>query len=336
MTPLVAVVIAYLGIDVAQAKLDVVVRQAGHKERHRVVANTPEGFRGLLSWLTELGIQQVSACLEATGSYSDAIARWLYEQGYTVSVLNPAVLVAYRKSHNVRSKTDKLDARLLARYAQEQQPRPWRPLPAAILSLRSLLCRREEAQQMLLQERNRLRNGRAEGWVRSRIEQHVGYLQQELDAIETEFKQFRKTHQDVQTLATRLQTIVGIGPLAAMLLIALIGEIARFDDVRALVSLAGLAIAEGESGTSVHKRPHIDRHGRADLRRILYMCALVAMRYDPSMAAWAARLRAHGKPPKLVIVAVMRKLLHIVYGVWKSGQDYDPQQAFGAEAVVAV
>ncbi len=244
-----------------------------------------------------------------------------------MSVLNPAVLVAYRKSHNVRSKTDKLDAGLLARYAQEHQPRAWTPLPPAILTLRRLLGRREQVQQMLLQERNRLRNGRAQGWVRQQIVEQVACFAQVLGQVEAQLKQFRKAHPDVHTLATRLQTIVGIGPLAALVLI---GAIERFNDVGALVSLAGLAIAEGESGTSVHKRPHIDRHGRADLRRILYMCALVAMRTDPSMAAWAARLRARGKPPKVVIVAVMRKLLHIVYGVWKSGQDYDPQRAFGA------
>ena len=131
MTAIVALVLASVGIDVAKAKLDVVVR-LGEREQHRVVANTPAGFLDLVSWLRSLGVEQMRACLEATGSYSDAIAVWLCEQGYTVSVLNPAVLVASRKSKNVRTKTDKADASLLARYAQEEQPRAWKPLPAAI------------------------------------------------------------------------------------------------------------------------------------------------------------------------------------------------------------
>jgi transposase len=129
-----------------------------------------------------------------------------------------------------------------------------------------------------------------------------------------------------------LQTICGIGRLAAAQLIAQIGEIERFGHPGALVSLAGLAVKQRESGSSVRGRAQMDRHGRSSLRHLLYMCALVAMRWDPQMRAWAQRLKARGKPSKVVLGAVMRKLLHIIYGVWKHASDYDAQLAFPASA----
>jgi transposase len=120
--------------------------------------------------------------------------------------------------------------------------------------------------------------------------------------------------------------------LTAALLIALIGDITRFDRVGALVSLAGLALVERESGSSVHGHPHIDRHGHPQLRQVLYWGAIAALRTDAHLQAWAARLRERGKPNKVVLVAVMRKLLHIVYGVWKTQTEYDPQKVLGPVA----
>lgn len=333
MVALMTNVPAFLGIDVAKLKLDVVLR-LGKRAIHQVFANTPDGFAALDAWLRSFGLteSQVRVCLEATGSYSDAIALDLFTRSYTVSVLNPAVLVDFRRSQNVRSKTDKLDAQMLALYAQEKQPRAYKPLPAEIVTLRALLHHRDDVQQMLRQERNRLEAGRMTDAIKARVKKHVQDLQAEFKITEREIKAHLKAHAHLKAIWQRLQTIPGIGWLTAARLLAHLGEIDRFDKVGSLVSLAGLAVKECSSGSSVRGKAQIDRHGRRDLRQTMYMSSLVAKRVSPQMQAWAQRLQAAGKPKKIILVAIIRKLLHIVYGVWKSEQDYQPALAFPVAA----
>jgi len=333
MTAVLTIVTAYVGIDVAKTKLDVVLR-LGERAIHQVFANTAEGFTALDAWLSSFGLSpvQVRICLEATGSYSDALALDLFARGYTLSVLNPAVLVDYRRSQNIRSKTDKLDAHLLARYAQEKQPRAYTPLPDEIVTLRALLHHRDDVQHMLRQERNRLEAGRMTQAIQQRVRTHVEALQAEFKTTEGEIKAHLKAHAHLKAIWQRLQTIPGIGWLTAARLLAHLGEIERFEKVGSLVSLAGLAIKEHSSGSSVRGKAEIDRHGRKDLRQTLSMSALVAKRVSPHMQGWAKRLQAQGKPKKIILVAIMRKLLHIVYGVWKKEQDYQPALAFPVAA----
>lgn len=319
---------AFVGIDVAQAKLDVVVHVAGSRV-HRVLRNQQDGFVALHRWLGSLSVSQCRVCLEATGSYSDALVSFLHAHDYYVSVLPPAVLVSFRRSEGVRSKTDALDADLLARYAQQKQPRRWVPLSPEVQTLRLLLAYRQDVLGMLVQQRNRLHAGRLTAWTRQQTENQRQQLQLALRQAERQLKAHLKACKTLRPLWQRLQTIPGIGWLTAAHLIAHIGDLARFQRVGALVSLAGLAAQQHESGTSVHRPAHIDRHGRADLRQQLYWCAITAMRVDAQIAAWSQRLLARGKARSVVIVAVMRKLLHLVYGVWRTQSDYDPAKVLG-------
>jgi transposase len=229
----------YLGIDVAKDKLDVVLHRQGHKS-HRLFLNTPAGFGQLHAWMGSWPSSPVLVCLEATGSYSDGIADFLVEHGYATALLNPAVLVNYRKSQNIRSKTDKLDAELLARYAQQHQPRLWTPLPQPVQSLRRLLEYRRDVLRMRQQESNRLHAGRLTDWTRLQVQQHREHLQLALKEADKQIKTYLKSQTELCALWERLQSIPGIGWLTAALLIALIGDITRFDRVGALVSLAGL------------------------------------------------------------------------------------------------
>lgn len=277
MTALMAVVCAYLGIDVAKTKLDVVFHCAD-RSIHQVFANTPQGFEALHNWLQQvhgLRPEQVHACLEATGSYSDAIAHFLFARGYPVSVLNTAVLVEYRKYKNIRSKTDQLDAQLLAHYGHDEQPRLWQPLPPAILTLRYLLAHRDDVQHMLRQERNRQEANRMTDWIRQHVAQHVTALERQFRETERQIKAHLKQHDELKAVWMRLQSIPGIGWLSAARLLAHLGEISRFQQVGSVVSLAGLAVKESTSGTSVRGRAQIDRHGRKDLRQTMSMCAMV-------------------------------------------------------------
>jgi transposase len=312
-----------VGIDVAKAKLDVVALLPSGK-RSQVVPNSPAGFVALQTWLQALGSPVEQICLEATGSYSDALSQFLWEQGYRLSVLNPAVLVSFRRSMQVRSKTDRLDAELLAHYGRLHPTRSWHPLPQAVQSLRHLLQYRLDVLAQWQAGRHRLEAGRLTPWTRAQIEAQSQQWQAHLHECEQQIRAALRTDAQLHALWQRLQTIPGIGEWAGALLIGTIGEIERFPHADALVSLAGLAVKERQSGSSVHGQACIDRHGHAELRRTLYWCAISALRSDETIAAWAQRLRARGKPNKVVLVAVMRKLLHIVYGVWKHGTAYNP------------
>ena len=123
------VMMMYLGLDVAKAKVDCALLFNG-KVKSKVVSNTEEGFENLKQWLAKQGANRVHACCEATGTYSDAIALFLHEQGHVVSVVNPAQIAAYAQSQLSRAKTDALDARLIARYCEREQPAAWAPPPA--------------------------------------------------------------------------------------------------------------------------------------------------------------------------------------------------------------
>lgn len=318
-----SVMILYLGIDVAKAKLDVTVLING-KPLSQVFANTPAGFEALLIWVQAFGAAQVHACLEATGSYSDAISRFLWQQGYTVSVLNPAVLVDYRKAKNLRRKNDRVDAQLLALYGAEVQPPAWVPVPEAVLHLRQLLAYRLDLQKMQVQACNRLEAGRMSDWIKQCVQGQVRELEQRISEAEMRLLVQVQQAAEVREAFSLLTSIPGIGWVVAVHLIAQIADIRRFPQAASLVSLAGLAVTEYSSGSSVSRPGHIDRHGHGLLRQLLYWSAITAMRTDPAIAAWAQRLRARGKPEKVIITAVMRKLLHIVFGVWKHGTPYDP------------
>ncbi len=318
---------AYLGIDVAKLKLDVVLLLED-RHVHHIFANSEEGFAALHTWIQEHGTFELSICLESTGSYSDAIVRFLQTHGYVVSLLNPAVLVSYRKTKNMRRKTDKVDAYLLALYGKDEQPSAWIPISDEVMRLRSLLAYRDDLVRTSVQERNRLKAGRLDASLIKLITDHVNWLSERQKGVEQTIKQLLENSDELKTPWLRLQTIPGFGGYAAASFIAHVGAIERFPKVGAVVSLAGLSVTQFSSGSSVYHKGHIDRHGRQPLRSLLYLCTLAALRSDAALRAWAERLQQRGKPKKIVLVAAMRKLLHIAYGVWKNDKDYNPTVAF--------
>lgn len=322
VTTSLAVFLLMVGIDVAKAKLDVVVLVNG-RPLGQTFANTLAGFRALLAWLRQFEAQQIQVCLEATGSYSDAIARFLWEQGIQVSLLNPAVLVAFRSLKAVRRKTDQTDALLLAQYGEQEHPALWTPLPEPIVDLRYLLAYRLALQKMLQQCTNRLEAGRMDAWIRQQTQQQLDWLQAQIDRVEVRLLTLVHRTPLLREPFVLLQSIPGIGWILSLHLLAQIGQIQRFPHAASLVSLAGLGVSAYDSGSSVHRPGHLDRRGQGRLRSLLYWSAIVAMHTDPAIAAWAQRLQARGKAEKVVITAVMRKLLHIAFGVWKQGRPYD-------------
>ena len=311
----------YLGLDVAKAKIDCALLFNG-KVKSKVVSNNNEGFETLKQWLTKQGANHVHACCEATGTYSDAIALFLHDQGHVVSVVNPAQIAAYAQSQLARAKTDALDAKLIARYCEREQPMVWTPPPAAERLLLALLRDLQDLQSMQQAESNRL--GTAHPDVRERIERHLAFLDHEIEELRKKIEQHIDHNDQLRGRRDLLDSVPGLGEHTITWLIAYLGDGQRFPGSKCAVAFCGLAPKPHQSGSSVRGKAHIAKSGHADLRHALYMPAMVAYSRCKAFASFVQRLKSAGKPPKVIIVALMRKLIAIAHAILKSGKPFDP------------
>ena len=311
-----------LGIDVAKAKLDVALRIRDGKVRSKVVDNTPDGFATLSAWLEKHGVETLHVCMEATGTYWEAVAEFLVDAGHTVSVVNPAQIKAFGKATLVRTKTDKIDARLIAEFCAAQQPEPWQAPSPAIRELRALVARRNALDAMRTQERNRLPVARET--LRAGIEAHLDYLEKAIAEIEAAIRQKIDDDPSLKEQRALLDSIPGLGAKTIPVLLSYYGGPPRFDKAKEAAAFAGLDPRQHESGSSVRGRPRLSKIGHAALRKALYMPAMVAISRTVWGRAFRDRLAAAGKPPMVIIGAMMRKLVHVAYGVLKSGKLFDP------------
>jgi len=313
----------YIGIDVSKETLDVAVIQ-DERRNHRQVTNNGAGFEQLRRWLNKLKATNGHVCLEATGQYSDAVATDLYQAGYRVSVVNPAQVKGYAESQLRRNKTDKQDAYLLADFCRTQQPQLWTPPSPEWLELRSLVRHLADLVDARQQIANRLSAGHMAALVKAQSETQLKLLDQQIAEVKKAISDHLDHHPTLKHDKDLLTSIPGIGDLTAAKLMAECRELAHFDDVRQLVAFAGLNPQHHQSGTSVNRPSAISRRGNSTLRAALYMPAIVAKRFNPILHDFAERLAARGVLGKSQIVALMRKLLHLVFGVLKTGQPFDP------------
>jgi transposase len=314
---------AVVGLDIAKAKVDVALKQPAGKWKTKVVANTPSGFAELRAWLAKHGVQCAHVCMEATGVYWERIAEDLADHGFAVSVVNPAQIKAYAGAMGVRSKTDAVDAKVIAEFCATTNPRLWIALAKSVRGLRALVARRESLVDLRTQESNRLEVAATEQ-VRQSIDSVIAVLDREIQEIE---RQIRKDIDNDPTLREQRQllaSIPGVGDNTAAVFLSHYGGELRFDKTRQAVAFAGLDTRQHESGSSVHGKPRMSKKGHSGIRRALYMPAVTVM----SRTAWGKtfrdRLLAAGKPKKLILGAIMRKIVTIAYGVLKSGQPFNP------------
>lgn len=314
--------LSILGIDVAKLKFDVALLTTGDKFRHKVFANTPAGFAQLAEWLAKQKVTHVHACLEATGTYGEALALYLHGLGHVVSVVNPAVIKAYAGSQLSRTKTDKVDASLIARFCHTQQPPAWTPLAPQVRELQALVRRVESLQEMRQMEANRLSAATAAG-VCASLTAHIGYLDAEMERTTKLIREHINNHPDLCEQRELLVSIPGIGEVTAATLLAEIGDIKVYDSARQVAAFAGLTPRRYESGKTVRGRTRLSKVGTPRLRKALYFPALTALRFNPTIKAWSEGLSQRGKSRMVIIGAAMRKLIHIAYGVLKSGCPFD-------------
>jgi transposase len=293
----------YAGVDVSKARLDVAVRPTG--ERYSV-ANDPEGLDTLVGRLVMLAPELV--VLEATGGFERPAAMAIAASGIAVAVVNPRKARDFAKATGTLAKTDKIDAYVLARFAEAIRPEP-RALPdeeAVLLS--EILDRRRQLIGMLVAEKNRLA-ATISCPVKQRIRSHARWLEKELSRTERELEEAVEASPIWRENEVLLRSVPGVGPALSRTLLAELPELGTLTHKR-LSALVGVAPFNRDSGRMRGKREVWG--GRARVRTALYMSAMVASRHNPLIRQFYERLVKAGKPKKVALVACMRKLLSIL------------------------
>lgn len=265
--------------------------------------------------------------MEVTGTYWLALAWFLHDAGFVVSVINPAQARLFARLEMQLAKTDAIDARLLADFARKHTPRPWTPPPPIYDQLQQRLSQRDDLLGIKTQESNRLdalrHHPRAEASVLDRLERHIAFLEAEIKALDQELADLLTGDHPWATAARRLLTIPGIGRIAAGWLLVATQCFAHCDTPEQAAGFAGLVPYCQQSGTSRRGFRPVGRGGHAMLRKTLYMASLSAARRNPCVRPLYERLLARGKPNKVARVAAARKLLHIAWAVVVKERDFD-------------
>ena len=318
-----------LGIDVSKLKFNVCLIREEGKLRHRVFANNPSGFTQLSEWLRKNNAARVHACLEATGTYSEALATYLDDNGQQVSLVNPAAIKAYSGAQLSRTKTDRVDAELSARFCLTQRPQLWKPAAPEVRELQALVRRLDALIEMHTMEANRLSSGLSTTEVRASIESVINHLEEQIKRTEKLIRQQISNHPQLKADRDLLLSIPGLGEATVARLMSEI-NFQRYERARQVAAFAGLVPRLRESGKSVRGRARLSKMGTPRIRRSLYFPAITALRCNPVIKEWASGLRERGKCEMQIIGAVMRKLIHLAFGVLKSGKPYDPLHAQNA------
>lgn len=317
-----------LGIDLAKRSFDATLLRSNGSQHHRSFANSSDGFEQLNAWLHDLGGDRLHACMEATNVYWEDLALWLYQHNHIVSVVNPARIKGFAQATLQRNKTDKLDSAIIASFCAKHHPDAWQPLTPEQQQLRALTRHRDDLMQTKLQQTNRLRDTK-DPFVRTSLDALIKVITSQIREIDRQIAALTAAQEQMKANLALLTTIVGIGALTASKVMAECGDLRHYTNARAVAADVGVTASRYESGTSVRRRAKMSKMGNAVVRAALYMPALVAMRRCSACQAFVERLRRRGKPTKVIIGAVMRKLVHAMYGVLKHQQPYDPSKVFG-------
>lgn len=279
-----------LGVDIAKAKFDVCLIKDNGKTKHKIFPNTPSGFEQLNGWLDSHQVGNPHICLEATGSYGEGLALFLHEAGYVVSVVNPAAVKAFAASRLTRTKTDKVDAELIARFCLAQEPQAWQPPAPEVRELQALVRRLESLIEIRVAEENRLSSGISVELVRASLEAHIAYLVEEIKHTERLIRKHIDDHPDLKEQSELLDSIPGIARTTAALLLAEITDFRQYKSARQVAAYAGLVPRERRSGSSVRGRTCLSKIGNARLRKALYFPAMTALRCSDFFQQWAKGL----------------------------------------------
>jgi transposase len=315
------------GIDVSKATLDVSVVIAG-KPLGRQFANSDDGYKSLIAWLKHRKVEQVHACLEATGCYSIGVALALHAAGHTVSIVNPAQIRDFARTKLGRNKTDKVDCGHIRDYVALFNPPAWRPPSPALRRLCQLQTMRAGFVASRVEWQNRAGSGGSDATAGALAQATIAHFAAQIAAVEQAIAQTIQDDDELRRKHALLVSIDGVGDTLAAVILAELPDPDVVANTSQAVAYAGLNPRQYQSGTSINRPTRISKIGNATLRSALFMPAMSAMRCNTVVAALAARLRAQGRlKGKQIVVAAMRKLLMLCFGVLKTGRPFDAERA---------
>jgi transposase len=300
----------FIGIDIAKAEVEIKEssRQETYSER-----NNQTGIRRIVRRMLE--IQPILVAMEATGGYEKPLARALAEAGIRIAVINPRQIRDFARSVGKLSKTDSIDAEIIALYAERIRPEPRGLRDNDTDALHALLARRQQLMQMQTAEKNRIQMQSTAAVQRS-VRSMLRSLEKEIKALSLSIDGLLAACPAIRARIDLLQTVRGVGPVVAQTLVAAVPELGSASK-RQIAALVGVAPVNRDSGTMRGYRSIWG--GRSNVRAILYMAAMSAARSNPTIRSFYNRLRASGKKPKVALVACMRKLLVILNAILKHG-----------------
>ena len=308
----------FFGIDISKDHFDVYNAHLGHSS----YSNTPKGFKSFLKVLGE----DSHCVMEATGSYHQRLALFLYHHSVTLSVVNPLVIKRFIQMKLRRHKTDKSDAFMIYTYACEQPLEQWQPEPLYITKSKEILSLIQSYLRQSTALKNKLHalenRGQKRGILIRSIKRQLGQLKKECEVLQTELEHLIKTEEP--KLFQSLTTIPGIGNKTAILLMVCTSNFKTFESYKQVSSFLGLAPTERSSGCSIRGRTRISKTGDGLLRNHLFMCSFTACEHNPQCKALYQRIIAKGKSKKLALIAVCNKLIKQSFAIAKSGLPYDP------------
>ena len=322
----------WIGLDVSKSKVDAAWLRdpATGKFKDKVFPNTAQGHAALLDWVrcqSGRPMAELHFVMEATGVYHEALACALYDAGARVSVINPARVHDYARSLGVRSKNDRRDSRVLARFGQTQAPALWQPEAREIRVLKALLARLAALEKDLQRELNRREKAETSQTAEA-VLTSISTVQETLEAEKKRLLALIDDHIDrhphLKQDRQLLESVPGVGPVVSRCLIGVLRS-RSFQRATQCAAYLGLVPIEHQSGSSVYGRPRLSKAGSGAIRAKLYMAAVVAIRHNPDVRSLYQRLLARGKCKMSALGAAMRKLVHICFGVFKHRKPYQAQ-----------
>jgi transposase len=309
----------FIGIDVSKATLDIATDCGS---QHICIPNTMAGYKRLDKWLQKQGsISQIA--MEASGRYGENVAHYLVDKNYAVSYLNPKQIHKFSQMKMHYNKTDKQDARLIAEYCKIFKPDLYQPRSDLQRRLQQRSRRLDQLKKMRQQEINRLKSGISDSFTCQQIETTIAYFDTLIEQTNNAIHDMIMSDENLAQQHQLLNSIKGVGDTTANLILAEI-NIADFASASQLAAYIGITPQQFQSGTSVNKRASISKQGNARLRAGLYMPAIVAKRWNPPCRNLAQRLEDKQKHGKVIVIAVMRKLVRQIFAILKSGIPFDP------------
>ena len=316
-----------VGIDVSKEKLDVCALFDG-KSRKKIVDNSVSGFKSLHNWISKTNIDNPHFCIESTGCYSEAVAEFFHEHRFKVSLVNPLQTSYFKNCKLIRQKTDSVDAQAIAEFCLQNDPAPWTPRSPERKELHNINVRISALKAEVNRASNALENKSLSNVILKSIYDEIEVLKKQIAMLEDETRKIINSNQDLKQQFDIITGIKGVGEKLAFVIIADMPDVSNFQKSGQYSAFVGVSPSHFQSGSSVHGKSHISRLGSKSIRKVLYMSALVVKNHNSHFQKFVQKLQKKGKAPKVIIVAIMRKLMCILFGMLKNSSNFDPKLAF--------